>query len=175
MTIVSAFYLFALPEEWSRLMCFSGKVSWRALGYDRDGQVYVGATVLPMGWASAVGVLQHAHRNLALRSPLTGGAGLLGRCEIRRDSIFPDLEVESEEKLWSLYLDDRNLLEILEEKVAKEMEGKTADEQEQMRRAYHHWGIPVCPNKSLVRAVKGEKLGAVLDGDKGLLKGAKGS
>ena len=94
----------------------------------------------------------------------------MGRCEIRRDSIFPDLEVE--DRLWSLYLDDTNLLEVLEEKVAKDLAGKTVEEQEQLRRAYHHWGIPVCPNKSLVRASKGEKLGAVLDGDKGLLKGA---
>ena len=168
--LVSAFYLFALPAEWSRLMCFSGKVSWKSLGYEREGQVYVGATVLPMGWASAVGVLQHAHRRLALRSPLVGGAGLLGSCEIRRDSLFPDLEVEGQ--LWSLYLDDTNLLEILEKKVAAELEGKAPEEQERLRRAYHHWGIPVCPNKSLLRASKGEKLGAVLDGDKGLLKGA---
>ena len=168
--LVSAFYLFALPAEWSRLMCFSGKVSWRALGYEKEGSVHVGATVLPMGWASAVGVLQHAHRNLALRNPLSGGAGLLGRCEIRRDSLFPDLEVE--DRLWSLYLDDTNLLEVLEEKVAKDMEGKTSAEQDQLRKAYQHWGIPVCPNKSLVRAAKGEKLGAVLDGDRGILKGA---
>ena len=168
--LVSAFYLFALPAEWSRLMCFSGKVSWRALGYEKEGSVHVGATVLPMGWASAVGVLQHAHRNLALRNPLSGGAGLLGRCEIRRDSLFPDLEVE--DRLWSLYLDDTNLLEVLEEKVAKDMEGKTSAEQDQQREAYQHWGIPVCPNKSLVRAAKGEKLGAVLDGDRGILKGA---
>ena len=168
--LVSAFYLFALPTEWSRLMCFSGKVSWKSLGYEREGQVHVGATVLPMGWASAVGVLQHAHRRLALRSPLAGGAGLLGSCEIRRDSLFPDLEVEGQ--LWSLYLDDTNLLEILEKKVAAELEGKAPEEQERLRRAYHHWGIPVCPNKSLLRASKGEKLGAVLDGDKGLLKGA---
>ena len=48
-----------------------------------------------MGWASAAGVLQHAHRRLALRA-------LLGQCEIRRDSQFPDLVVE--EKVWSLYL-----------------------------------------------------------------------
>ena len=168
--LVSAFYLFALPEEWSRLMCFSGKVRWKSLGYEKEGLVHVGATVLPMGWASAVGVLQHAHRRLALRSPLAGGAGLLGSCEIRRDSLFPDLEVEGQ--LWSLYLDDTNLLEIMEEKVAKELDGKAPEEQERLRRAYHHWGNPVCPNKSLLRASKGEKLGAVLDGDRGLLKGA---
>ncbi|CAK9045396.1 unnamed protein product [Durusdinium trenchii] len=34
-----------------------------------------------------------------LKSPSSGGAGFLGRCEIRRDSVFPDLD--KEEKLWS--------------------------------------------------------------------------
>ena len=82
-----------------------------------------------MGWASAVGVLQHAHWRLALlRSPLTGS---LGRCEIRRDTLFPDLE--EEEALWSLYLDDANLLEIMSERMAKEMEGKPSQEQKRLR------------------------------------------
>ena len=88
--LVAAFYLFRLPSDWSRMMCFSMKVGWRCLGVDRDGTVHVGATVLPMGWASAVGILQHAHRRLALRNPLSGGGGLLGGLEIKRDAEFPD-------------------------------------------------------------------------------------
>ena len=168
--LVSAFYLFALPKDWSRLMCFSTPVAWKSLGIDKPGKVHVGATVLPMGWSSAVGVLQHAHRRLALRSPLQGGAGLLGSCEIRRDSTFLDLEVE--ENLWSLYLDDTSLIEMVEKRVTSDLEGKTPEEQERLRKAYQHWGIPVCPDKSLVRAAKAEKLGAVLDGEKGKLKGA---
>jgi len=129
---------------------------------EREGDVYVGAKVLPMGWSSAVGVLQHAHRRLALRSPLTG-AGLLGHCEIRRDAIFPDLE--KEDALWSLYLHDSNLIEVMTKKVAKEMEGRPSEEQEHLRRAYRHWGIPVSLDKALVRASSAEKLGAVIDGD----------
>ena len=45
--LVAAFYLFAL-------------IPWATLGVNRPGDVYLGAKVLPMGWASAVGVLQHA-------------------------------------------------------------------------------------------------------------------
>ena len=123
-----------------------------------------------MGWASAVGVLQHAHRRLALRSPLSGGAGLLGRCEIRRDTIFPDLE--DEDALWSLYLDDTSLLEVMSARVAKELEGKPSEEQKRLRQAYAHWGIPVSMDKAVERQAKAEKLGAVIDGERGLLKGA---
>ena len=155
--LVAAFYLFALPPGWSRMMCFGEKVPWTSLGISRPGSVYLGARVLPMGWASAVGVLQHAHRRLALRSPLSGGAGLLGACEIRRDAEFPDLELER--SMWSLYLDDTTLVEILDKRVAKELEGKPSAEQERLRRAYQHWGIPVSKEKALVRNEAAEKLG----------------
>lgn len=102
------------------MMCSGEKVPWTSLGISRPGSVYLGARVLPMGCASAVGVLQHAHRRLALRSHLSGGAGLLGAFEIRRDAEFLDLE----RSMWSLYLDDTTLVEILDKRVAKELEGK---------------------------------------------------
>eukprot|EP00435_Cladocopium_sp_Y103_P061594 s1327_g23.t1 len=168
--LVAAFYLFGLPPEWSRMMCFRETVPWSVLGVERPGRVHVGAAVLPMGWASAVGVLQHAHRRLALRSLLAGGAALIPALEIRRDAIFPDLGLA--DSLWSLYLDDTSLLELMEKKVAESLAGKPSEEQLRLRRAYEHWGIPVSEGKALVRATTGEKLGAVLDGDKGLLKGA---
>eukprot|EP00438_Fugacium_kawagutii_P031803 Skav203274 [mRNA] locus=scaffold324:47756:49783:+ [translate_table: standard] len=123
-----------------------------------------------MGWASAVGVLQHAHRRLALRPPLSGGAGLLGRCEIRRNAVFPDLA--DGDGLWSLYLDDASLIEMMDKKVSEELEGKPSEEQERLRKAYAHWGIPVSLPKALVRARSGEKLGAVLNGDLGQLRAA---
>eukprot|EP00435_Cladocopium_sp_Y103_P048232 s510_g14.t1 len=165
--LVAAFYLFSLPRDWSRMMVFSGQVNWTTLGVDRPGKVHVGAAVLPM--ASAVGVLQHAHRRLALRNPLAG-AGLVPEAEIRRDAIFPDLGLG--EQAWSLYLDDTNLVEMMDRKVAETLQQKPSAEQERLRMAYQHWGIPVSKDKSLVRAEKGEKLGAVLDGDRGLLKAA---
>eukprot|EP00435_Cladocopium_sp_Y103_P046347 s1615_g13.t1 len=131
--LVAAFYLFGLPPGWSRLMCFGEKVPWTVLGVSKPGSVWVGAKVLPMGWASAVGVLQHAHRRLALRSPLSGGAGLLAPCEIRRDAVFPDLELER--SMWSLYLDDTTLVEMLDRRVAAELAGKESDEQQRLRLA----------------------------------------
>ena len=167
--LCAAFYLFSLPPGWSKMMCFSTQVPWEALGISRPGSVWIGARVLPMGWSSAVGVLQHAHRRLALRSPLNNGAGLLGKCEIRRDALFPDME--EEDALWSLYLDDTNLLEVMSERVAKELEGKPSEEQLRLRRAYSHWGIPFSLDKAVVRQQKAEKLGAVVDGERGLLKG----
>ena len=167
--LVSAFYLFALPKAWSQLMAFDMPVPWKDLGFSREGSTRIGACVLPMGWSSAVGLMQHAHRRLALRSPLSGGAGLLPGLEIRKDEVFPALEVDGG-AAWSLYLDDMTILELLEEKAAKSVEGLPAAEQLRLREAYSHWGIPVSKEKALARAKKAEKLGAVLDGEKGLLR-----
>ena len=149
--LVAAFYLFALPPEWSKLMAFQKKVAWKDLGFEKPGTTRVGACVLPMGWASAVGVLQHAHRRLALASPLRG-AGLLGELEIKRDAEFPELETDGGAG-WSLYLDDTSILEIFSERVAKEMDGKSPAEQDRLRRAYTHWGIPYSVDKALTCSV----------------------
>jgi len=169
--LVAAFYLFALPEEWSQLMCFEKKISWKSLGQDRPGSTWIGACVLPMGWSSAVGVMQHAHRRLALRSPFQGGAGLLPEMEVRKDMIFPILEVEGS-AIWSLYLDDTNILELISKKVAKSLEGRPSDEQLRLRAAYTHWGIPFSADKAATRAKEAEKLGSVIDGERGLLRAA---
>ena len=167
--LVAAFYLFGLPKAWSQLMAFNMPVKWHSLGIDRDGTTMIGACVLPMGWSSAVGLMQHAHRRLALRDPLCGGAGLLPGCEIRKDEVFPVLECDGD-AAWSLYLDDVTILELLEEKAAKSVEGLPADEQKRPRAAYSHWGIPVSKEKALERVRSAEKLGAVLDGERGLLR-----
>ena len=169
--MVAAFYLFALPPVWSTYMAFSKTVSWSALGSKKPGKTRVGACVLPMGWSSAVGLMQHAHRRIALRSQMSGGAELFPGLEIRRDSVFPQLECDGG-AAWALYLDDTTILEVLDEKVAKQTEGKAPEEQLAIRAAYTHWGIPFSKEKARQRAAKAEKLGAVLDGDCGQLRGS---
>ena len=168
--LVAAFYLFALPPRWSKLMTFQKMVKWADLGIDREGWTRLGSAVLPMGWSSAVGVMQHAHRRLALNSPLSG-AHLLGELEIRRDSVFPVIETDGN-AAWSLYLDDTSILEILDKKVAVELEGKSPPEQDRLRKAYTHWGIPYSLEKALTRAKTAEKLGAVIHGELGQLRAA---
>ena len=95
----------------------------------------------------------------------------MGELEIKRDSEFPEIETDGG-AAWSLYLDDTSILEILSEKVEKEVRGKSLEEQDRLRRAYTHWGIPYSVDKALTRARTAEKLGAVIDGDAGVLKGS---
>ena len=91
--------------------------------------------------------------------------------EVRKDMIFPILEVEGS-AVWSLYLDDTNILELISKKVAKSLEGRPSDEQLRLRAACTHWGIPFSAEKAATRAKEAEKLGSVIDGERGLLRAA---
>ena len=162
--LVSSFYLFRLPACWLPYLAFERPVSWRALGVDKEGDTFLGASVLPMGFNSSVGIMQHIHRRLALWNPLEG-AGLLDNLEIRKDREWPDLDQET--PVWCLYLDDSTFLRRLEMQVMESVVGRPGPEQEQMRKAYQFWGIPFNLKKAIAECEQAERLGAYLDGRKG--------
>ena len=90
------------------------------LGLAGDGETLLGLSVLPMGWHSAVGLMQACHRAIALRSASLGGAGLKPLAEISKAAIFPDCEVAAG---WSIYLDDTTVLEKVQMVVAEDLAG----------------------------------------------------
>ena len=165
--LTSAFYLFRLPQQWVDFMVLDRPVPGCYLGEETDELLHAGLCVLPMGWHSSVGVMQAAHRRLALGSPLRGGAGLSSLAEISRLAEFPDL---SDGPGWSVYLDDTTILEKVCESMLEDLKGKTSDEQERLRKAYSWWGIPTNPDKSLKREAQAERLGALIDGKAGVLR-----
>ena len=57
--MTSAFYLFALPDEWAPFLTFDLSFTGDLLGKGAgSGEYYLSCRVLPMGWSSAVGVMQ---------------------------------------------------------------------------------------------------------------------
>lgn len=165
--LTSAFYLFRLPEEWSKFMVLEKPVKKSLFEEGKSGLTYVGLTVLPMGWSSAVAVMQSAHRQIALRNEMNGGAGLNPFKEIRKDGLFPDLE---ETPAWTIYLDDTTIIEKVADAAAQTLEGLVPIEQDRLRRAYEWWGIPTNKGKALERSRSAERLGAVLDGESKTLR-----
>eukprot|EP00438_Fugacium_kawagutii_P005526 Skav227070 [mRNA] locus=scaffold72:1057412:1062770:- [translate_table: standard] len=162
--LVASFYLFSLPPSWRPFLAFEKPISWRALGYDQDGSTYLSSAVLPMGFSSSVGIMQHIHRRLALWSP-RAGAGLNAALEVRRDRPWPDLGDDC--PAWCLYLDDSTLLRKVEAQMAETLRGKSQEEQDDLRRAYQFWGIPFNSKKAVEECLSAERLGAYLDGDRG--------
>ena len=162
--LVSSFYLFRLPEVWLPYMAFERPIDWRSLGVDRDGSTILAACVLPMGFTSSVGIMQHIHRRLALWDP-AHGAGLPSLLEVRKDREWP--EVTEEAPAWCLYLDDSTILRKVQAEVAIRLAGKPQQEQERLRRAYAFWGIPYNSKKAIEECECAERLGAFLDGKAG--------
>ena len=165
--LTAAFYLFRLPEAFAEYLVLRKPVRKSLFWPGQTGTTLVGICVLPMGWSSAVAVMQNAHRQLALRSEMRMGAGLLGKAEIRKDALFPSLE---DVPAWTIYLDDTTVIEKVSKSIAQELQGKPAEEQEKLRRVYEWWGIPTNTSKALERVRTAERLGAVLDGENGLLR-----
>ena len=162
--LVSSFYLFKLPPKWHPFLAFEKEVSWRSLGVDREGSTYLASSVLPMGFCSSVGIMQHIHRRLALWQPREG-AGLAKALELRKDRPWPSLGEAC--PVWALYLDDSTILREVEVKVAASLQGRPQKEQERMRLAYQFWGIPYNAKKAIEEAEVAERLGAFLDGGRG--------
>lgn len=157
--LVSSFYLFKMPPAWLPYLAFERSITWRALGIEKDGATFLSAAVLPMGFSSSVGLMQHVHRRLALwGSPCV--AELRKALEIRKDRVWPYLGEDS--PVWVLYLDD-----VLEAEVAKQLMGKPPKEQDMMRKAYQFWGVPFNTKKATEQVLSTERLRCFLHGEVG--------
>eukprot|EP00435_Cladocopium_sp_Y103_P040117 s199_g10.t2 len=113
---------------------------------------------LPATWA----------KYMVLAKPVAGGAGLSALAEISRTAVFPLLEEGC--AAWSIYLDDTSILEVVSGKAAQELAGRSPEEQTRLKQAYGWWGIPTNPEKALMRCKQAERLGALLDGPRGILR-----
>ena len=66
----SAFYLFKLPETWGPFLAFNVVIPGASVGLEEFEKVALCANVVPMGWASSVGLMQEMSENLLLRQGL---------------------------------------------------------------------------------------------------------
>eukprot|EP00438_Fugacium_kawagutii_P024621 Skav207650 [mRNA] locus=scaffold2758:77333:83766:+ [translate_table: standard] len=167
--LTAAFYLFKLPPSWPQFLVLRKPIPWDLLEPGKAGETFLGLSVLPMGWNSAVAVMQNAHRQIALRSEASLGAGLMEKAEVRKDAEFPEID---DGPIWQVYLDDTTIVEKIDKAISASLEGKPPEEQQRLRRAYAWWGIPTNAAKALERCRKAERLGAVLDGEQGVLRGS---
>ena len=166
-----AFYLFSLPESWLPYLCFSKKVSRRHAGLEGppDELVVIALRVVPMGWNSATGLIQHAHRQLCKI------AGLPSACEIRRDRPLRQYWVERKGRetresfrndslyfLWQIYLDNLDTLEIVSESELRTWIFTTSRYVTDMRSVYEQHGVQRSESKAVARDQSGKMLGTQL-------------
>ena len=68
--MTSAFYLFRLPLAWQRFLCFNICFKGEEIGKVRGKRYFLAAAVLPMGWGSAVAVMQEVSTKLLVEQGL---------------------------------------------------------------------------------------------------------
>ena len=166
--LTAAFYLFQLPPTWHPLFAFERPCRHCDLfeGSVDTSQVWLAATVMPMGWLSAVGILQHAHRQLAVK---LGRDRLPAQAEIRRDAPLPAHGVEGCSQLWHLCLDDSTFLQWFREDSTPENIAISTSLQSALRGTYVEHNIPFAQDKSLEEEDRAIRLGVELDGKRGSL------
>ena len=162
-----AFYAWKLPPAWRGLMTFRWPVPGSLLGYPSEW-VYVCSKVIPMGWLNAVSLFQHLHRQLGLQPP-PAGAGFQEWQEWRRDRAVPQDSQHQVAHWIQYYLDDFDAPEIVHTADIASLQGTVSELQRRQRAAYDVNGVAISLKKSQSRETKVVRMGAEIDGVKGLL------
>ena len=159
------FYIFTVPKEWHSYLAFGRQVP-PELWPDRDGPYYLCSKVLPMGFCNSVSLAQHIHRFIvgeAVQECVLKGGRAGWEAEHRKDRPFS----------WSnpsfrVYLDNFDLLEKTDSRLATTIQGSCSPFVEALREAYARRQVPRHPKKAVARAIHAEIQGAEVDGVTGM-------
>ena len=162
--MVSAFYLFALPPGWAELLCFDLQTTGRNLQLPeaQASQVfYLGCRVLPMGWSSAVGVMQFIAEEVLFRGDIPKEA------QLRRSTPLPSWVVKSWEEgqskgrlWWHVYLDNY----ASGEKLKANQEPVGGEIQAEVEKRWQLAGILSSADKAVRNSSSATELGAHVGG-----------
>ena len=153
----SAFNLFEMPQGWRGLFCYRKQVPGTVLGLATEDLVYVSLRTVPMGWISAVGVVQAAIRHVAFKEaklPLEG--------EIQKNKPLPEGDK------FLLYLDSVDQIRPVSKAMAKVLEGTGSEEHQRLTEACDRLGLPRNEAKTLAGALHGSIQGGELRGNDGV-------
>lgn len=163
--MTAAFYLYALPPEWKEKLCFNLSVTGRDLG--RTGQegdcvFYLACRVLPMGWSSAVGIMQAVAEEVLLRG------GMPSTSQVRRGSPLPSWVTKSMERgarenriWWHVYLDNY----ASGERRFKDEKAEGGEWQCKVEGWWQEAGILSSKKKQLKDSLRASELGAYFSGN----------
>ena len=158
------FYLFATPPSWHPYMGFNKLVPEEAKPPELRGQACVLVSrVLPMGFLNSVGIAQHVHRNIVREAAQQMTPPVGGEHEVRKDKAWPQTS-----QAYRIYLDNFDVLEKCDVKLASVLQGEPNPQVLATRQAYAQMGLPRHPKKAVSRALRAEVQGAWIMGDVGI-------
>ena len=161
----SAFYLFKIPVAWSRMMCFNIGFTGKQIGREGDRIFRPGCAVIPMGWSSAVSIMQD------LADKLTTIARLPQSHQVRGQAPLPpwltdvlEEAVAANRPWYHIYLDN---FCAMEKCCAgqKAMAGQSLHDM--LEDAWSRSGVLSSSKKRVSDASTVQELGAFFDGNQG--------
>lgn len=161
--MTSAFYLFSLPSEWRYFMAFNLIMKGENIGR-RPGVSYcLACAVLPMGWSSAVAVMQEISESLLLKNDFDR------RLQVHRQKALPSWLTEvlstssATSRAWyHVYLD--NFMSG-ERNKSSSLQREDVMLQEKAELAWNAAGVLSSEKKKVTAQPQVEELGALLDGN----------
>ena len=185
--MTSAFYLFEMPEVWHEYFAVGKPIRLsdlarnqkekerirRKFGPAADEIGHLCVRVLPMGWISAVGVMQSIHRGIMLREPPFGG-GLPAQHEIKKTAVLPTSASQRCLGGWQVYLDNFAHGEIARLAALKKLQGEMNVWHKNAQEAWRSWSIPSAADKRVTRSLLAKELGAEIDGWRGAVATTRG-
>lgn len=163
--ITSAFYLFELPQAWHTRLAFN--IDMKGDGFEENTTYTLCARVLPMGWSSAVGIMEEAAEQLLK------DVGLPESHCINRVKLLPEGFVRKMKEdevgstpFWHIYLDNFASGQRMQRAVPESRGGALHLEAE---RGWNERGVLTAPKKSVHRATVATELGGYIQGEKGWL------
>lgn len=163
----AAFYLFSIPSCWSSRMCFNISFSGEQLGLAAGINFHPACAVIPMGWSSAVSIMQE------LAGRLCTLAGLPLSHRVRRTAPLPSWMTDvlhsatALGKPWyHVYLDN---FCAMEKQYAglPELGGRTFHEA--LEESWARAGVLSSAKKRTSGAPVAQELGALIDGRSGII------
>eukprot|EP00435_Cladocopium_sp_Y103_P044009 s914_g12.t1 len=158
----SAFNLFSVPDSWLGFFSYSKKVDGAALGLTPGVPARPALSVVPMGWHSAVGIVQQAVRDLVFNK-----SGIPRALSAEKNRPLPPGKNYA-----VVYLDNFDEIEIIRSvDVDLSKEGVAMSEHHRkFIAACDAAGLPRNEGKQLIHAYAGAMQGGEFDGRRGILK-----
>ena len=154
----SCFNLFSLPDEWLGFFSYEKQVPGYVMGKPEIPWVRPALRVIPMGWVSAVAVMQAVVRRIVF-----GLSAINPKTEVQKALPMPEGD-----ELSILYLDSFDRLRTVSSAVGHATEGEETEEHANFVKVCEGLNLPLNTGKSLVGAVAGSLQGGRLDGRRGL-------
>ena len=158
----SAFNLFAVPPAWSVHFAFAKKVKASAFGGDDKLMVRPALSVIPMGWKSAVTLVQAAVRHI-----------VFDRCQIPRSTSLeknlPIPQLDAEGTMMVVYLDNYDEIKCYHQLSRGEHSGQS-ENQKRFNKVCDELRLERNLGKQLIGSFTGSLQGGELDGQAGTFR-----